>query len=69
MSKPTVQTRKGNASVNAMGSRGMSNDRHRGRVKRKEMMADEKMPVDSQKFEPNAREDRNSLKKVTCIRM
>ena len=47
----------------------MSRDRHSGSVKRKEMIADEKIPVESQKLEPSARDDRNSLAKVTCIRM
>ena len=47
----------------------MSSDRQRGSVKRKEMIADEKMPVESQKLEPRARDDRNSLANVTCMRM
>ena len=68
-SNPTVHTRKGRASVRQTGSSGIPKKRQRGRVKRNAKHDERKIPVESQKLEPRARDEKKRRRKVECMRM
>jgi hypothetical protein len=68
LSKPTVHTRKGRASVRATGSMGILRAMAMGRAMRKERTAEERMARGRKKEEPRARERERSRKKVVCMR-
>jgi hypothetical protein len=69
LSNPTVQTRKGKASMRLTGSSGMRRYPAIGSATIKDRTEEARMAVLSQKLDPRLREDRNSRMKVVCMRM
>ena len=51
------------------GSSGIPKKRQRGRVKRNAKHDERKIPVESQKLEPRARDEKKRRRKVECMRM
>lgn len=69
LSKPTVQTKNGRASVRATGSMGILSAMAMGNASKNERIPLERMARGSQKLLPSLRLLTSSRRKVVCMRM